>query len=152
MLYAFKLGLSFDATRLCASDVDFPIDVLLYKRGSFKLVEHRYYREDLKQISNWWQERMRSAVDELPSRWVEAPSPNWLSLKPLNPYRMDRRLSSYLGDVRVSWHAGGASLGEKPVRIALALRESKDDHIAPPGSIGKGALEAANLPVSALTG
>jgi putative proteasome-type protease len=73
LLYAFKLGiLAFDATRLCASDVDFPIDVLLYKRGSLQLVEHRYEREDLKQISNWWQERMRSAVAELPSQWVES--------------------------------------------------------------------------------
>jgi putative proteasome-type protease len=73
LLYAFKLGiLAFDATRLCASDVDFPLDVLLYKRGSFQLVEHRYERDDLKQISNWWQERMRSAVAELPSQWVES--------------------------------------------------------------------------------
>jgi putative proteasome-type protease len=72
ILYAFKLGiLAFDATRLCAADVDFPIDVLLYTKGSLKLVEHRYEREDLKQISNWWQERMRCAVDELPSKWVE---------------------------------------------------------------------------------
>jgi putative proteasome-type protease len=73
LLYAFKLGiLAFDATRLCASDVDFPIDVLLYKRGSYELVEHRYAHEDLKQISNWWQERMRAAVAELPSPWVES--------------------------------------------------------------------------------
>jgi putative proteasome-type protease len=73
LLYAFKLGiLSFDATRLCASDVDFPLDVVLYERGSFKMVEHRYEREDLKHISNWWQERMRAAVAELPSQWVES--------------------------------------------------------------------------------
>ena len=73
LLYAFKLGiLAFDATRLCASDVDFPIDVVLYERGSLELVEHRYERDDLKHISNWWQERMRSAVAELPSQWVEA--------------------------------------------------------------------------------
>ena len=73
LLYAFKLGiLAFDATRLCASDVDFPLDVLLYKRGTFELVEHRYQREDLRQISNWWQERMRTSVDELPSQWVES--------------------------------------------------------------------------------
>ena len=72
LLYAFKLGiLSFDATRLCASDVDFPIDVVLYRRGSLELVEHRYAREDLSHISEWWQERMRNAVDELPSKWVE---------------------------------------------------------------------------------
>src|SRR3982751_6424779 len=35
ILYAFKLGiLSFDATRLCAADVDFPLDILLYTRGT----------------------------------------------------------------------------------------------------------------------
>jgi putative proteasome-type protease len=73
LLYAFKLGiLAFDATRLCASDVDFPIDLLLYTRGSYEMVEHRYAREDLAQISSWWQDRMRRAVDELPSPWVEA--------------------------------------------------------------------------------
>jgi len=73
LLYAFKLGiLAFDATRLCASDVDFPIDVVLYKPRSFNIVEHRYQREDLRHISNWWQERMRSSVAELPAGWVEA--------------------------------------------------------------------------------
>jgi putative proteasome-type protease len=73
MLYAFKLGiLAFDATRLCAADVDFPIDALLYTRGSFKLVEHRFERDELRHISNWWQERMRCAVAELPSKWVES--------------------------------------------------------------------------------
>ena len=30
-----------DATRLCAADVDFPIDLLLYTRGTFEMVEHR---------------------------------------------------------------------------------------------------------------
>ena len=72
MLYAFKLGvLAFDATRLCASDVDFPIDVLLYKPRSFEMVEHRFQSEDLRPISNWWQERMRTSVAELPAEWVE---------------------------------------------------------------------------------
>jgi putative proteasome-type protease len=46
--------------------------VLLYTHDSFKLIEHRYQRDDLRQISNWWQERMRCAVDELPSKWVES--------------------------------------------------------------------------------
>src|SRR5207253_5332829 len=40
MLYAFKVGLlAFDATRLCAADVDFPMDVLLYAKGSYEIVE-----------------------------------------------------------------------------------------------------------------
>ena len=73
ILYAFKLGiLAFDATRLCAANVDFPIDLLLYTRGSFEMIEHRYERKDLVQISDWWQERMRRAVNELPSDWVES--------------------------------------------------------------------------------
>jgi putative proteasome-type protease len=73
ILYAFKVGLlAFDATRLCASDVGFPIDVVLYSRGSFELVEHRYGAEDLRHISDWWQERMRHSVEDLPSEWIEA--------------------------------------------------------------------------------
>jgi len=73
MLYAFKVGLlAFDATRLCASDVDFPVDVTLYARNSFELVEQRYERDDLRQISGWWQDRMRNSVQELPSEWIEA--------------------------------------------------------------------------------
>lgn len=72
MLYAFKVGiLAFDATRLCAADVDFPIDVLLYSKGSFEMIEHRYQRDDLRQISNWWQERMRQSVLDLPTEWIE---------------------------------------------------------------------------------
>jgi putative proteasome-type protease len=47
MLYGFKVGLlAFDATRLCAADVDFPMDVILYSRGSFNMVEQRYERQD----------------------------------------------------------------------------------------------------------
>lgn len=72
MLYAFKLGiLAFDATRLCAADVDYPLDLLLYTRGSFEMIQHRFQHEDLRAISNWWQQRMRTAVAELPSQWVE---------------------------------------------------------------------------------
>src|SRR5450755_4953734 len=80
MLYAFKVGiLAFDATRLCASNVDFPMDVLLYTRGSFEVVEKRYQRDDLRTISDWWQERMRSAVHDLPSEWIEAAFPACVS-------------------------------------------------------------------------
>jgi putative proteasome-type protease len=72
MQYAFKVGLlAFDATRLCAADVDFPMDVVLYQKGSFELVEHRYQRDDVREISNWWQERMRRSVQDLPSEWIE---------------------------------------------------------------------------------
>lgn len=72
MQFAFKVGLlAFDATRLCAADVDYPVDVLLYRKDSFELVEHRYEREDLRRISTWWQLRMRESVQDLPSEWIE---------------------------------------------------------------------------------
>src|SRR5581483_937970 len=73
MRYAFKVGLlAFDATRLCAADVDFPMDVILYSKGSFELVERRYQADELRPISQWWQERMRRAVQDLPAEWIEA--------------------------------------------------------------------------------
>jgi putative proteasome-type protease len=34
-------------------------------------VEHRYEYEDLKEISLWWQERLRASVHELPSEWID---------------------------------------------------------------------------------
>jgi len=72
MAFAFKVGLlAFDATRLCAADVDFPMDVVFYSKGSFNLIEHRYERDDVREISNWWQERMRRSVHDLPSEWIE---------------------------------------------------------------------------------
>ena len=70
--FALKVGcLAFDSTRISASDVDFPIDVILYLPGSKELVEHRYEREDLLEISTWWQECLRSSVHELPSEWID---------------------------------------------------------------------------------
>jgi putative proteasome-type protease len=72
MRFAFKVGcLAFDSTRISAADVDFPIDVVLYVRDTFKIVEHRYQKEDLLELSNWWQERLRRSVSELPSEWLE---------------------------------------------------------------------------------
>ncbi len=72
MRFAFKVGcLAFDSTRISAADVDFPIDVVLYVKNSGKLVEHRYAREDLQQVSSWWQERLRSSIDALPAEWIE---------------------------------------------------------------------------------
>lgn len=67
---AMKLGyLAFDATRTSATDVDFPLDVVLYRRDTYQMVEHRYERKDLLPISEWWQQRMCECVDELPNGW-----------------------------------------------------------------------------------
>jgi putative proteasome-type protease len=80
MLYAYKVGLlAFDATCLCAADVGYPMDVLLYTRGSYEIVERRYQQDDLRAISQWWQERMRQSVHDLPGEWIEAAFPACVS-------------------------------------------------------------------------
>lgn len=72
MRLALKVGcLAFDSTRISAAAVDFPIDVVLYARDSFRIVEHRYEKEDLASVSSWWQERLRGSVSELPSQWID---------------------------------------------------------------------------------
>ena len=35
-------------------------------------MEQRYERDDLREISNWWQDRMRRSVQDLPSEWIDA--------------------------------------------------------------------------------
>jgi len=69
---ALKVGcLAFDSTRISASDVDFPIDVVLYHKGCLDLAQHRYEKEDLADISSWWQEHLRGLVHDLPSEWID---------------------------------------------------------------------------------
>lgn len=61
---ALKVGyLAFDATRTSATDVDFPLDVILYQRGSYVMLERRFERRDLIELSEWWQARISEAVE-----------------------------------------------------------------------------------------
>ena len=70
---ALKIGyLAFDATRTSAVDVDFPIDVVLYKADTYHIVEYRYNAKELMEISEWWQKIIREAIRELPYDWIEA--------------------------------------------------------------------------------
>jgi putative proteasome-type protease len=72
MRFALKVGcLAFDSTRISAAGVDFPVDVVLYPRNTYRMVELRYEKEDLQDLSSWWQERLRRSVNELPSEWME---------------------------------------------------------------------------------
>ncbi|UJX41041.1 peptidase [Desulfovibrio sp. JY] len=69
---ALKVGcLAFDSTRISASDVDFPIDVVLYRKDGLEMAQHRYEKDDLAEISAWWQEHLRGLVYELPSEWID---------------------------------------------------------------------------------
>jgi putative proteasome-type protease len=68
---ALKIGyLAFDATRTSASDVDFPIDVVIYQKDTYVVVEERYERQNLIHISEWWQDRIKSSVSEISHHWI----------------------------------------------------------------------------------
>lgn len=68
---ALKVGyLAFDATRIAATDVDFPIDVVLYRSGTYKIAQHRYEADQLRPVGQWWQKRLVKSVKELPNHWV----------------------------------------------------------------------------------
>jgi putative proteasome-type protease len=72
MRFALKVGsLAFDSTRISAADVDFPIDVVLYFARTRELVTHRFAKEDLSEITEGWQERLRNSVANLPSEWLD---------------------------------------------------------------------------------
>ena len=72
MRFALKVGcLAFDSTRISAADVDFPIDIVICERNSYHLVEHRYGKEELLDMTSWWQERLRRSVQELPADGID---------------------------------------------------------------------------------
>lgn len=69
---AMKVGfLAFDATRTSSTSVEYPIDVVLYRHDTFDIVEHRFEKEDLAEISSWWQSRIYDSVEKLPSKWAD---------------------------------------------------------------------------------
>lgn len=69
---ALKAGyLAFDATRASATDVDFPLDVVLYRRDSYSMVEHRFAREDLQSVSDWWHQKIVAAFKDAPAEWTQ---------------------------------------------------------------------------------
>ncbi len=69
---AIKIGyLAFEATRKAATDVYFPIDMVLYRPDINKLVQHRYKLEDLSPVGDWWQDQLKELLEELPSEWLK---------------------------------------------------------------------------------
>lgn len=95
--FALKVGcLAFDSTRISAADVDFPLDVVIYQRNRFRIVEHRFQKADLQQMTNWWQERLRNSVREMATDWME-PILAQLDQAPLLPLRATEDESSAQG-------------------------------------------------------
>lgn len=72
MRLALKVGfLSFDSTRVSSNNVDFPIDVVLYKKDSFEMVEQRYEKKDLEYISDQWAQELSTALQNVGEDWME---------------------------------------------------------------------------------
>src|SRR6201992_120542 len=70
---ALKVGfLSFDSTRVSSNNVDFPIDVAIYKKDSFNIVQQRYEKKDLEDISTQWAEQLKSALEHVSDEWMDA--------------------------------------------------------------------------------
>ncbi len=63
--------LAFDSSRINAIDVDFPIDIIVYRSNSFSLEQYRFSENELADISDWWQERLRKSAEEMPAEWVK---------------------------------------------------------------------------------
>ena len=72
MELAMKMGyLAFEATRTSATDVDFPIDMILYRKDTFHMTETRFERDDLATVTNWWKSRVRETVELCPADWAK---------------------------------------------------------------------------------
>ena len=72
MQFALKAGfLSFDATRISANDVDYPIDVIYYAKDSFNIIEKRYKKEELQKMSKLWSNKLSESIQSLPDDWLD---------------------------------------------------------------------------------
>ena len=75
---ALKVGfLAFDATRRSATGVGFPIDVIYYKKNSFKFSEYQYDREEMQEVCAWWRENLTRSLEELPANWTNKVLPSF---------------------------------------------------------------------------
>ena len=69
---ALKIAyLAFDSSRINAIDVDFPIDIIVYRTNSFCIEQYRFNENELADISKWWQDSLRRSAEEMPAQWVE---------------------------------------------------------------------------------
>jgi putative proteasome-type protease len=72
MQFALRVGaLAFDSTRISSTTVDFPLDVVVFERDNQEMIEYRYEKAQLAESCQWWQERLRASLSELPSQWVD---------------------------------------------------------------------------------
>ncbi len=66
--YALKCAfLAFDATRISSNDVDFPIDTVVLPNDNYRITEQRFEQKELEHISEFWNNRLKNAIQELPA-------------------------------------------------------------------------------------
>jgi putative proteasome-type protease len=66
--YALKCGfLSFDAARISVNDVDFPIHTVILENNSFYSIEKKFEEKELRDVSEYWNQKLKEAIFELPS-------------------------------------------------------------------------------------
>lgn len=69
---ALKIGfLAFDATRVSANDVDYPLDIVVYPANSYHMTEHRLEKDDMDEISHQWSALLNNSVRKLPTYWMD---------------------------------------------------------------------------------
>ncbi len=70
--FGLKSGfLSFDATRVSVNNVAYPIDTVVLKNDEFKLIEHRFKERDVGHIADFWNDRLRDAIKNMPASALE---------------------------------------------------------------------------------
>jgi putative proteasome-type protease len=70
--YAMKCAfLAFDATKITANDVDYPIDTVVLENNSYHIIEQRFEQKELEHISAFWNSRIKEGIRELPSEVLE---------------------------------------------------------------------------------
>lgn len=68
--FALTTGfLSFDSTRVCASDVGFPIDVVIYEKDSHSFREKRFDYHDMQAVKEEWNDILKSGLERVPNDW-----------------------------------------------------------------------------------
>jgi len=70
--YALKCAfLAFDATRISANDVDYPIDTVILENDTYHTIEKRFEQKELEHISAFWNNRLKEAIKVLPAEVLQ---------------------------------------------------------------------------------
>jgi putative proteasome-type protease len=57
---------------------------VLYEKSSYRIVEHSFGKDDLLDMTSWWQERLRGAVHDLPCDVIDRALSELASSEKLN--------------------------------------------------------------------